>query len=197
MFQYFYYRKVKQFVTYLTESVNLDMIECAKGKDEKKILSSKKWKDTLAKHIDEMLPLFSYRNWQRILTIQQGYSKRSLNPDEDIRLNLEAFLKAHYKLLYQKFHMKTYAEYQYEDAKEVRRMLYIEDLVIRNHKGTAVIIFYQNGRRMAYCPEDGKRLIIENLDLKEESSILTLVEQKEDFWTSLKDKITDLFFEEE
>ena len=50
---------------------------------------------------------------------------------------------------------------------------------------------------MAYCPEDGKRLIIENLDLKEESSILTLVEQKEDFWTSLKDKITDLFFEEE
>ena len=92
MFQYFYYRKVKQFVTYLTESVNLDMIECAKGKDEKKILSSKKWKDTLAKHIDEMLPLFSYRNWQRILTIQQGYSKRSLNSNEDIRLNLVAFL---------------------------------------------------------------------------------------------------------
>ncbi len=25
--------------------------------------------------------------------------------------------------------------------KEVRRVLYIEDLVIRNHKGTAVIIF--------------------------------------------------------
>lgn len=44
MFQYFYYRKVKQFVTYLTESVNLDMIECAKGKDEKKILSSKNGK---------------------------------------------------------------------------------------------------------------------------------------------------------
>ena len=72
--------------------------------------------------------------------------------------------------------------------------MYIEDLVIRNHKGTAVIIFYQNGRRMAYCPEDGKRLIIENLDLKEESSILTLVEQKEDFWTSLKDKITEICF---
>lgn len=197
MFQFFYYRKVKQFVTYLTEYVNLDMIECAKGKDVKKILTSKKWNDTLTKHIHSMLPLFSYRNWQKILTIQQGYSKRSLHPDEDIRLNLEAFLKNHYKLLYQKFRMKTYAQYQYEDAKEVRRILYIENLVIRKHKGTAVIIFYRNGRRMAYCPEDGERLIIENLDLKEESSIITLVECKEDFWSSLKDKITDLFFEEE
>lgn len=197
MFQYFYYRKVKQFVTYLTQYVNLDMIECAKGKDEKKIISSKKWNQLLTKHIDEMIPLFSYRDWQRILTIQQGYYKRSLNFEEDIRLNLEAFLKSHYKLLYRKFQMKLYAEFQYEDAKEVRRILYIENLKIRNHKATAVVIFYQSGRRMAYCPEDGKRLVIENLDLKEDSNIITLVNKKEDFWTSLKNKIMDLLFEEE
>ena len=136
---------------------------------------------------------FSYRNWQRILTIQQGYSKRSLNPDEDIRLNLEALLKAHYKLLYQKFHMKTYAEYQYEDAKEVRRVLYIEDLVIRNHKGTAVIIFIRMVGGWHIVQKMGKRLIIENLDLKEESSILTLVEQKKIFGLHSKIKLQICF----
>ncbi len=46
---------------------------------------------------------------------------------------------------------------------------------------------------MAYCPEDGKRLIIENLDLKEESSILTLVEQKKIFGLHSKIKLQICF----
>ena len=93
--------------------------------------------------------------------------------------------------------MKVYAEYQYEEAQEVRRILYIENLSIRNHDGSAVAIFYQNGRRMVYCPEDGKRLVLENLDIKNDSNIVTLVDRKETFWTSLKNKIIDLLFEEE
>ena len=87
MFQYFYYQKVKQFVSYLMNFVNLDMIEAAKGKDEKKIVSNKKWNQLLAKHIDEMIPLFSYSTWQKILLLQQSYSKRSFDHDEDICLN--------------------------------------------------------------------------------------------------------------
>ena len=97
-----------RFVTYLSQYVNLDMIELASGQDIEKLLKSKKWHQQLLDKVDFLLPKFTYHQWVIILSQEHFYQKSSSNKTEDIRNNLYQFLKTHYKMLYQTFNMKVY-----------------------------------------------------------------------------------------
>lgn len=175
-----------KFVNYLTRNVNLDMIEYASDKDTTKIVSTKGWIEELDKHIDEMISLFSYRTWQMILSLNNNYSKISLDKIEDIKLNLRKFLSIHYKALYKKFDMKTYAKYQMQSKENIFKILFLDKIIVRNKMGTAVIFMYKNSQRMAYSPKDKERIIIENIKTRDDSVIITFVTKKDTFWNKLK-----------
>ena len=183
-----------RFVTYLSQYVNLDMIELASGQDIEKLLKSKKWHQQLLDKVDFLLPKFTYHQWVIILSQEHFYQKSSSNKTEDIRNNLYQFLKTHYKMLYQTFNMKVYEKYQWKEKKDIYCIQLIENAIQKEKSIDVVYSEYEDESRIAYNPVTKERMIIENIWLDENSMVITLVDhsnRSKHLWQKVQNFFTE------
>lgn len=187
---------MNRFVTILARSVNLDMIEIARGQKAGTVIRTKQWKQELDHKVEELIPKFTYKEWLLILSIEFEYEKASSNKTEDVRINLRKFLKNHYKELYQIFNMEYYHQYQTKEKEEVYSVVLAQDAYLSDELIDVVVIHYKDGSRMGYNTKTGKRVVIENVILTNQTSVVTLVEQLPSKTNRIIKLIESFFFEE-
>lgn len=184
--------KIEKFRLYLMHSVNLDMIEFMKDKSLKGLRNNKEWNELINYYVEWLLPKFTYKEWLKILSIDNFYKKMSQNKNTDVRLNLEEFLKCHYLELYKMFNMKTYAKYQTRKKEDLRRLILINGAInpVNKNKVDAVFMIYKDESRMCYDVKSKKRIMLETLSMANDTLIITLVDSVK------KTRLLNLFFEE-
>lgn len=170
--------KIEKFQLLLIHNVNLEMIEFMKGKSLKGIRKNKEWNDLIAYYVNYLLPKFTYRQWIKILSIDNFYQKVSKNKTTDIRVNLEEFLKCHYIELYKMFDMKTYAVYQTKNKNDIKRLVLVNGAVNPSDKSivNAVFMMYKDDSRMCYDVDRKRRIMLETLAMSNETLVITLVD---------------------
>lgn len=188
-------RLMEKFVSILSFSINLDMIELAKGKTLR-VISSKKWIEALEEKVSFLVPKFTYQEWLLILSIEGGYQKLSDDKTEDVRRNLFFFLEEHYIGLYEAFQMKYYQTFQNRPKEEVYQIMMAQNAYYNQEEVDAILIRYSNGDRMCYNPRNGKRLVVENIDLRDHTSLIILVDKSESGWRSIFTQLKMLLEEE-
>lgn len=194
------FRKRKQmklmgrFVAYLARDVNLDMIEFAKGKGIL-MVETKVWKEKLMEEVQFLIPKFTYREWILILSIENGYQTLSKNKTEDVRQNLFLFLQSHYVQLYSALHLSHYGKFQTREKEEVFKIVMVENAYYGQKVIDAVLIHYMNGDRMCYHPGTGERLVVENIDLRNNALVIVLVDKSKSKMGQFLDEMKT-FFEE-
>lgn len=170
--------KIEKFQLLLVHDVNLEMIEFMKGKSLRGIRKNKEWNNLIDYYVNYLLPKFTYREWIKILSIDNFYQKASKNKTTDIRVNLEEFLKCHYIELYKMFDMKTYALYQQRNKEALKRLVLVNGAINPSDKSivNAVFMVYKDDSRMCYDVDRKKRIMLETLAISNETLIITLVD---------------------
>ncbi len=168
-----------KFIDLLVSQVHLSMIELGRKKGSH-FINSKLFQKELEAKIDLLLPHFTYKEWVLILKNKGPFQKNTKNKEENIRKNLYAFLKNHYRIVYHSFRMDLYDQFQKREASTIATIILAEDVIIHSKKRTAVVIYYKGGDRIAYCPELKERVVIENIKILEQSVLITLVDIKQE-----------------
>ena len=185
--------KIVKFQQCLMQNVNLEMIECMKGKSLKGIRKNEEWNALINHYVNYLLPKFTYRQWIKILSIDNFYQKASKNKNIDIQVNLEEFLKCHYIELYQMFDMKVYGEYQKRSKDELKKVVLVNGAInpVNKRVVNAVFMMYKDDSRMCYDVKIKKRIMLENLALSNETLVITLVD------VFRRKRFINIIFEEE
>lgn len=185
--------KIVKFQKCLMHNVNLEMIEFMKGKSLKGIRKNKEWNDLIDHYVNYLLPKFTYKEWIKILSIDNFYQKASINKNIDIQVNLEEFLKCHYIELYRMFDMRTYGEYQKRSKEELKRIILVNGAInpVNKKSVNAVFMLYKDDSRMCYDVKSKKRIMLENLAMSNETLIITLVD------VFRRKRFINIIFEEE
>ncbi|MEG1495384.1 MAG: hypothetical protein RR047_01640 [Bacilli bacterium] len=168
----------KKFITTLCKTTNLVMIESAKGKDTRKITRTKQWKQLLEVEIDKLISLFTYKEWLDILFFgdMTSYTKASKNKTADIKINLTKFLTNHYISIYDLLDLDIYSLYQTKSLNQVSSLILMQDVFLGDNKIDAVLINYKDDSRMCYNQVTSLRVMVENIEVKPESIVITLVD---------------------
>lgn len=185
-------KTINKFIKLLMKNVSGDMIESMKGKSIKNIETNEKFNQKIEFYIEYLINKFTYKEWKIILSTNDVYKKLSNNKSEDVRLNLNIFLKKHYIEVYKIFNMRTYAKYQKKTINDIYRIVYIQDGYMNNQKVSGIFIHYKDNSRICYNCTTKERLISDLVEVKNDTLLITLVENTKTFL----DKVKDFFIEE-
>ena len=166
-----------KYIDLLVEEIHLPMIELGKGKNAN-FVRTKTFQKALEEKVSFLYPCFTVTEWAYILELDAKTIKRSGNAKGKIQSEIFSFLTLHYKEVYHAFNMKEYEVYQQKKMEEIFSITYVTKVRIEGSPSEAVVIYYQDGSRMAYQPRTGRRVIIENMEFIKDTTFITLVEKK-------------------